>query len=904
VECLAATGDVSRERSIPALPSGDGSSRDPITRLLCTRTFAQYPLPFVRTRPLLWMFFLSGCTSLVYEVVFHKLLGYVFGSSTLATTTVLVAFMGGLALGGRTFGSRADAVKRAIALYARLEFFIGLYALLVPTLLRLCSALYAWLGVSSDVHAFGHIAFRFALCCCILALPTVLMGGTLPLLAAAAMQPGSGGSSQPRPGAESSGAALARLYAVNTLGAAAGTLLGNYALLPYLGIYGALGLGAATNFFIAWRALRLQSRWNDALEPATAPTASRPPPSAAEQKQTAPSAYRLALPAAFAVGLVSFSLEIVWTHLLATIVGMSVYAFGLMLATFLTGLALGSALAPRLLALVRERFRLVWLVQFGLAAVVIGTLPLWDRLPLVFARAGLLRPSFAVMELTRAAVCVAMLLPPATLIGVSFPILLGTATFEPARIGARVGVLYALNTLGSIAGALASGLWLLELFGSRALLSAAAFASLLIGFAHAAVQPAGRPLRLAAASCMVIALVAVQARLPAWDWKTLAAGMNVNFSRGGLIYEVLWAKEDSQGGVTTITRERRGVTLRTNGKFQADDRTELAAQQGFALLPVLFAPSYGTALNIGYGSGITAGVLGRFPFTRIEVAELSPAIVEASDRYFGGLNFAASRDSRTRVTYNDGRNHLLVSSRVYDLITVEISSIWFAGAASLYSREFYESCRRHLNQAGVLQQWVQLHHITRRDLLILWNTLRSVFPYVSLWRQGTQGALIATLTPQQLQYEHIEAMNQEPGSAAVRARMPVADFFSLLGAQELDPAGMDAILSELPRYVPSWFPALGISRDAYPILEYSTPRGYALPDRVESENIAWLRGYRRQVHAAVSGVPDPRAARRIELLAAAGSKDCATLRRLGAAAPADALLVRDVVRECARGPSR
>jgi spermidine synthase len=508
------------------------------------------------------------------------------------------------------------------------------------------------------------------------------------------------------------------------------------------------------------------------------------------------------------------------------------------------------------------------------------------------------------MELTRAAVCVVMLLPPATLIGVTFPVLLGSTTFEPARIGARVGTLYALNTLGSIAGALASGLWLLDQFGSRVLLSAAAFASLSIGLAHAAVPPARRRLRLAAASCTALACVGLQMQLPDWDWKTLAAGMNVNFSRGGLIYEVLWAKEDSQGGVTTVTRERRGVTLRTNGKFQADDRTELVAQQGFALLPILFAPKYGSALNIGYGSGITAGVLSRFPFERIEIAELSPAIVAASDRYFGSLNFAASRDPRTHLTYNDGRNHLLVSSRLYDLITVEITSIWFAGAASLYSEEFYASCRRHLSRGGVLQQWVQLHHITRRDLLIIWNTLRQVFPYVSLWRQGTQGALLASMTPQQLRYEHIDAMNREPGASAVRERMPVPDFFSLLGAQELDPAGMNAILTELPRYVPSWFPALGISRDEYPILEYSTPRGYALPDSVEQENIAWLRSYRRQAHAALSGVPDSQAARRIDLLAAAGSRDCATLLRFGSAELAAEPLIRNVMRECHPRPFR
>jgi hypothetical protein len=209
-----------------------------------------------------------------------------------------------------------------------------------------------------------------------------------------------------------------------------------------------------------------------------------------------------------------------------------------------------------------------------------------------------------------------------------------------------------------------------------------------------------------------------------------------------------------------------------------------------------------------------------------------------------------------RLVYNDGRNHLLVSRHAYDLITVEISSTWFAGAASLYSREFYELYKRPLTRHGVMQQWIQLHHITRRDLLVIINTLRSVFPYVSLWRQGTQGALIATLEPQRVSYPHVQAMNALPAVQPVRARMRVKNMLALLGAEQLDPATSTRCRVSCMSTCRSCSCPYAISNDYYPLLEYSTPRGYALPDRVEVENICWRRSHQRQLVPTLDGVPD------------------------------------------------
>jgi len=357
--------------------------------------------------------------------------------------------------------------------------------------------------------------------------------------------------------------------------------------------------------------------------------------------------------------------------------------------------------------------------------------------------------------------------------------------------------------------------------------------------------------------------------MPRWDLGTLARGMNVYFDHGPDPGEIVFAHEDQQGGFTTVSRDAAGFTLRTNGKFQGNDHDEVDAQYACALVPLLFVPRFGRALVIGYGTGATVGALGRFPFQRIEVAELSRGILEA-DRYFRGVNFDVRRDPRVQVFLDDGRNHLLLAPQRYDLITVEITSIWFAGAANLYSLEFYRLARDRLTDGGILQQWVQLHHIDRLDLWIMWNTLARVFPHVSLWIRGGQGLLVASVQPQQVDYAHVAAMNALPAAAPLKARLAVPDFFSLLGDQALDPPAMRQVLAS---WISPQLAPLMISRDAYPYLEYATPQGNALRHAREA-NLKWIEGFDRRRLPALRGVPDAAASRRIQMMAAHAHGNC------------------------------
>jgi spermidine synthase len=761
--------------------------------------------------------------------------------------------MGGLALGGWVLGRIADRIQRPALAYGVIELAIGLYAVLVPLVFAGCQRVYLAAGISAQRDALGHLAVRFGLSALVLLVPTALMGGTLPLLARAFVRTG-----------DEARRKLAMLYGSNTLGAACGVLMGNYLVLRYLGTWGALGLAALLNLSIFVRARRIQ-RGLPAVGPAFEPEA-------APRESGLP--WRVAAVTAFATGWFTFLFEIVWSHLLGTVVGNSVYAFGLMLFSVLLGMAVGSFGQARGLLAGRSPLRIVGLLQLALGTAVVVTLPLWDKLPHVFRVAGVFQPGFAVMELVRGSVCLAILAVPCLAIGATFPALLESCAADHRRMGRRLGALYALNTLGCILGALATGFVLLERLGAQQTLALGGVGSAVVGLATWRVSRQ----RVKRAAALTAALAVAAVAIPRWNMQTLARGMNVYFDGGADPGEVVFVHEDNQGGFTTVSRDAAGLTLRTNGKFQGNDHDEVDAQYGCALIPLLFTRGFGRALVIGHGTGATAGALSRFPFERIEVAELSRGIVEAADRYFRPISFNVREDPRVRLFLDDGRNHLLLSRQRYDLISVEVSSVWFAGAANLYSREFYQLARDRLAPGGVLQQWVQLHHIDRLDLWIMWNTLSRVFPHVSLWIQGGQGLLIATLEPQVIDHAHVAAMNALGRAEPLRGRLEVPDFFSLLGAQALDPLAMKHLLSSWidPRLAP-----LMISRDAYPYLEYATPQGNALRYAREA-NLKWIEGFDRRRLPEVSGVPNPAAARRLQLLVAYARGNCDRVLRLEA----------------------
>jgi spermidine synthase len=301
--------------------------------------------------------------------------------------------------------------------------------------------------------------------------------------------------------------------------------------------------------------------------------------------------------------------------------------------------------------------------------------------------------------------------------------------------------------------------------------------------------------------------------------KVMTNGANVYFSGRRSPEELVYVAEDVHGGLTSVAREGRVLTLYTNGKFQGDNWYEVAAQRSFAHFPCLFVGGFDRALVIGLGTGTTLGTLAAYPFKELDVVEISPSIVEAARRYFADANRGALADPRVTLALDDGRNMLLTSPKRFDLVTIEVSSVWFAGAANLYSAEFYALVASKLTDGGVMQQWVQLHHIGWRELAVTLHSVRSAFAHVALFVSGNQGIVVAAQRPLVASRAHLAELSDHPEVASTLGEVSTLE--ELLGRILVSDAELDRFIAD--GMAQGSGPTLSTDENLY--LEYATPKG-------------------------------------------------------------------------------
>ena len=688
-------------------------------------------------------FFLSGVAALVYEVVWTRLLGLVFGHTVFAITTVLATYMGGLALGSVLVGRRADSARRPLRLYGVLEGAVGLYVLATPLLFRAADAAYLWAHRAVQPSAAGAAALHLVISAALLLPPTTLMGATLPVLARALVRDRSVAVRL-----------VGTLYAVNTWGAVAGTALSGFFLIPALGVRITTWGGAALNLVVAAMALALDA--TSSRRPAVVPPEEPVAPDGA-----GPLPRHRAAVALLAIGLsgaASMAYEIAWTRALSLVLGSSTYAFTAMLTTFLVGLALGALVVAR----GARRWR-PGLVEFGATEIAIGfavvlTLPVIGRLPdAVIAVLRQVGVSTGTVLATQFGLSFAVMIVPTLLIGATFPLVLAALHGGLERVGRDVGNVYAANTLGTIAGSIATGFVLIRWIGIQSTVLLAAGANLLAGVAVVLVASArGRAVR-ALAFGAPLAFVALAVAVPHWDPKVMTSGAAVyaemfvragadalrNLSEGR---ELLFYDE----GISTtvaVVRDPGGTTLTVNGKGDASNDTDMPTQLLVGHLGPLLQPDVRRALVIGLASGVTAGALVQHPLEAIDVAELEPAMRTASS-FFVNENRNVLADPRVRILDGDGRSILATAPRPYDLIVSEPSNPWIAGVASLFTLDFYRAARERLAPRGVMVQWLQNYSIFTRDMRMVVRTFQQVFPHVSIWAASPNDfVLVATPEP-------------------------------------------------------------------------------------------------------------------------------------------------------------
>ncbi|WP_347455484.1 fused MFS/spermidine synthase [Acinetobacter thermotolerans] len=765
------------------------------------------------------VFIASGFAGLLYEVVYAKSLAVTFGSTSLASFTVLTTYMSGMALGAWIGGYIADKVKSPLICYAAIEACIGVYAVITPFLFQLIQSIYIS-SVGEMAADDVYVTFlRVILGVIVLGVPTILMGATLPIMFKYLKQLNI-----------QSDAAISRLYSANVIGAALGSFIAGYFFIPAIGRVGATNLAAVFSLMIALYTIEQLKKQNSKVQ---------------EMHNSLEITNQVIVPAIYGIGAlliltigggVTLGLEVVSIHMLAVVAGNSVYAFALMLAVFLLGLGLGSVLGKKVLNYI-DRTTLIIIAQCGISISIIVTALLWDKIPSYFASFGemqnYIQLGFWAREILRGAVCALAMLPATLFIGANYPAAMSLAADWLAQGKAKgVGFASALNTLGNIIGVLLVGFLLLPLLGSnKVFLLLAIISSLLALIMFLFSIRVNHKVNTYFTGLLVFTLLMFSIYPKQWNITSLSQGANVYFSPS-YWGEVVDHTESIEGGVTSVARSPDGkyMTLLTNGKFQGNNSGETLAQESFALIPLMHNSERKSALAIGFGTGMTARVLYEQGFEVLDVVELSKDIVVMANKYFSDINHDVTSKPNVNLIYTDGRNYLLTQDKKYDLISLEITSIWFAGAANLYNKEFYELSEKRLNENGVIQQWVQLHHMHPVDLVYILNTVRSVYKYVWLYASGGQGIIVASNSDEALKVHRLKYPynNLSPDQLEKKESLFKESVI-------LSPKGVDKLSYKTDKTLRHL-----ISTDSNLYLEYATPKGNALLGDTLTKNLEFL----------------------------------------------------------------
>jgi spermidine synthase len=717
----------------------------------------------LRVAPLI---FTSGLCALIYQTAWQREFRLVFGASTAASAAVVAVFMGGLGLGGRLIGPRADRSSNPLRLYAGLEAVVALTALMTPAWLRLARTAYLSLGGTVVMGDAGGNAVRLVLAALVLLPPTFVAGGTLGAAARAVED-----EDDPRR------RGMAVLYGLNTLGAVVGCFVATFWLLERLGTRRTLWMAALLNLLVAVIAAAWSRRQTAAPQDDGAGQA------AAETTRDASSlSGRFVLPAAGIVGFAFFLMELVWYRMLGPILGGTVYTFGLVLAVALTGVAVGGLLyglafkrwVPTLTA-----FAVTCLLE---SAMVCLPWALGDRLALLAD--GLRPPPGAGLWSYLGGwtlVAAIVVLPSSIVAGAQFPLLVALLGRGRARVAQHIGKAYLWNTVGGIAGALAGGFGLLPLLTAPGcwkavslLLAALALVALVIERRGARVLV---PV-LAGIVAVVVTLALAQGPTAVWRHSSIGVGRAKAPRAGGpnalkawvndMRRAVVWEREGVESSVAVQTIA--ALSFVVNGKVDGNARNDAPTQVMSGLLGALLRPGARRSLVIGLGTGSTAGWLAAVPgMERADVVELEPAILDVA-RMCAAVNHDAMNNPRVRVAIGDAREALMAGRERYDLVFSEPSNPYRAGIASLFTREFYESVASDLEPEGVFLQWVQAYDVDEQTVATVIATLGRVFPEVEIWQiHQTDLLLVASRRPIHLDVAGLRRrIQEEPFASALR----------------------------------------------------------------------------------------------------------------------------------------
>ncbi len=804
--------------------------------------------PAISKSLFLLCFFFSGACGLVYQVAWLRVLSLVFGNTTFATSAILSSYMAGLGLGALYFGRKIESdTRHPVRVYALLEGGVAVYAFLTPLLWKAIEFLH--IGFYRTLHPDYLVValFKFALAFAALFIPTFLMGGTLPVVSKFFVNQRT---------------EMARyvglLYALNTLGAVVGVVFSGFYALYQFGVWQTVYLAGAANLVIYFllRDFGKETEPSAAGKVAARQSSASADPSVKEGSgKIASQSMTLMLFLFGCSGAVSMMYEIGWTRVLAIVLGSSTYAFSVMLATFLLGIALGSYL----FSLAAKRWHLDFfafsVMQCLTAASVLWGINRFEDIPYWFVQIYVSSQGAAAsMDFGRFVICSYIMLAPTLFIGAMFTCFIH-AYKGSGLLGKDVGVAYFSNTVGTILGAALTGFLIVPVIGIQRTLVLGAVINTAIAVLTFFSQPENRSRRRLAGGGTALALVlAAGVFVKPWNTSLIASDTAVNPSRIAGVSkekflssfrdrELLFYKEGLSATVS-VARVKDNVSLAVNGKVDASNN-DAFTQYLLGHLPLLIHENPKKVAVIGLGSGSTLAAVAAHPVETIDGVELEKAVVEAS-YFFPDLNRGVLQDPRVHMYVNDGRNFLLVRPDLYDVIISEPSNPWMAGVANLFSLEHFKTMRSRLNPDGIACQWLHAYSMSSSDLGMIIKTFTQAFPYVQLWTSYYPDLmLVGYNAPHPVDFELVKKRFED--NPLVRAdlaphgiRSPGALFSSFW----LDDGELRRISQRSE-----------LHSDNIPRLEFSAPR--SLYTKTFDKNYMFLNALRKYDYSIVKMDPPP-----------------------------------------------
>ena len=701
----------------------------------------------------------SGCSALIYEIVWYQLLQLVIGSSAVSLGVLLATFMGGLCAGSLLLPKLPFSREHPLRVYGKIELGIGACGIAVLFLMPLVDSVYT----AAVGHGLPAILLRALVAGLCLIPPTFLMGASLPA-ASRWLKASPEGVSW-----------MGKLYAANTIGAVSGCLIAGFFLLRLFDMATATFVAAAINVTIGLVSFAIAKR-----EPA------HDTPSGEAGLRIATGALGVYIAIALS-GASALGAEIVWTRLLGLMLGATVYTFSIILAVFLVGIAIGSSVGAMLARESKNPRALLGWSQMALIATIAWTawqlansLPFWPVNPLLSTS-----PWFTFqIDMVR---CFWAILPAALLWGASFPLALAAAADREGDSGRLVGGIYAANTFGAILGALTFSLILAPAIGtshSQSVLIIMAAVSGVCALAPVAL----RPLRLAPAAAVtatvVIAVLLAQNVSPV-PGMLIAYGRRIMTSLGRS--KVLYTGEGINSSIAITEWDDGAIQFHVSGKVEASTESyDMRLQRMLGHMPALFHKDPNSVLIVGFGAGVTAGSFVVHPsISRIVICEMEPLIPPTATKYFGRQNYNVMNDPRTQIIYDDARHFVLTTPEKFDIITSDPIHPWVKGSATLYSKEYFELVKKHLNPGGVVTQWVPLYESDPATVKSEIATFFEVFPNGTIWGNDISGGgydivLLGQSEPARIDLDAIQARLDRPEGQRIAASLREVGFGNVM----------------------------------------------------------------------------------------------------------------------------